>query len=64
MNKPKDDRRRRALARLEKRLAPTLTIPLSPEQSKLWEQVIILRRSLGSLTDADLAIERSLKGSP
>jgi hypothetical protein len=56
-----DDRRLRALARLEARLAPVLTLPLVGQQAQIWREVIALRRKLGRLTDRHLAIERTLR---
>lgn len=57
----KAGRQRRALARLEKQLAPTLVLPLSQEQAKIWRLVISLRTKLGLLTDTDRAVEKSLQ---
>lgn len=56
-----DDRRRRALARLEAHLAPTLVLPLVEEQAEIWRKIILLRRKLGLLNDVHLAIERALR---
>lgn len=59
----KQGRQERALERLKKRLAPTLTIPLSAEQKRIWTQIISLKRKLNLLTDTDLAVERVIEKS-